>query len=170
MKIQSFKKSLLLVSGIGILFAMQGCSSKEDQVLFAKIHKRSPELSQLQQTQRVILKKEEGKSDILIISYFYNKNSPTEDFIVASYPQGAVSMRRITIEKGISPSRVSSLSRSQLPSSLSNTIPNWFTLHRLKFPHTKAKRFKMHIVGSNGISEDIYFYKGPKYLITKPKF
>ncbi len=170
MDIKSFKRELLLACGFGLLVSIQGCSSKSDEALFSKIHKRSGELAQLQQTQRVILKKEEGSSDILIVSYFYKKDAKTEDFIIATYPQKSVSIRRITIEKGIRANRVSRISRASLPKTLSKTIPHWFALYKVEFPHTKAKRFKMHIISSNGVSEDVYFYKGPKYLITKPKF
>ncbi|WP_292654869.1 hypothetical protein [Nitratifractor sp.] len=166
------KKTIAAVWGAGILLlAITGCASKEDKALFEKIHCRNPELKTLQQSEKAVFGKSETDKTIVLATYLPQESlsNSKETFVIAAYPSEGIRLGRFTLEKK-APIRVTRIHRKDLSPVLAHTIPTWFALYRLQFPLSAEKRMRLHIVSEDGASRDLFFYKGPKYLITKPKF
>ena len=155
--------------GIGVLFAAVGCASKEDRALYQRIHQRSPELRTLQQSEKIVFPGGEEDGTILLATYLPEEKSQGENFVIALYPEGSIPVGRFTLQ-GKAPTDLRKIRRSDLPPRLAGTIPSWFSVYRLRFPKVEGKRLILHVTGPGEESREIPFYKGPKYLVTKPKF
>ena len=156
--------------GIGVLFAAGGCASKEDRALYRRIRQRSPELRTLQQSEKVVFPEEsEAGGTILLATYLPQEGAGSESFVIAVHPDGSVPVERFTLQ-GKAPTGFRKIRREELPPQLAGTIPPWFAVYRLRFPEMSDKRFILHVAGPGEADREIPFCKGPKYLVTKPKF
>ncbi len=163
------KKWMMALCGVGLLFAVAGCASKEDRALYERIHQRTPELKTLQQSEKVLFTDGDANGTIVLATYLPKADAREETFVIAVYPDESVPVEHFTLQ-GKSPSDLRKVRRKDLPRRLTETIPPWFAVYRLRFPQLHGKRFVLHVEGPGGASRDIPFYKGPKYLVTKPKF
>ena len=163
------KRWMAALCGIGVLFAAGGCASKEDRALYQRIHQRSPELRTLQQSEKVVFSEGEEDGTILLATYLPEEDAGGESFVIAVHPEGSVPVGRFTLQ-GKAPTGLRKIRHGDLPPQLAGTIPPWFAVYRLRFPEMSGKRFILHVAGPGGSSREIPFYKGPKYLVTKPKF
>lgn len=165
----SRKKWIAIVAGIGLVFAIEGCADKADRELYRHIHQRAPELKTLQQSEKVLFPGKEGNTTIVIATYLPDPAGRRETFVTALYPKSAVAVEHFTLQ-GQKPVEIREIRRSDLPPEVAETIPAWFGIYRLRFAEQQGKRLMLHVPGPEGNSRDIPFYKGPKYLVTHPKF
>ena len=160
------------VSGVlSIVVFLSGCASKEDQALYAKIRERSPELKTLQQTEKVVFHSGKEDETIVIATYLpQEKVGSHEEFVLAVYPDSGLAGRNSFLLDGKAPELLRRLPRSQLSESIRRTIPEWFTLYQVHFASNSQKKMTLSIRDKTGEEKEMIFYKGPKYLVTKPKF
>ncbi|WP_456392010.1 hypothetical protein [Nitratifractor sp.] len=162
---------LLKYSGMAMLLvAAVGCASKEDRSLYAKLHERQPELKTLQQSEKLILNHGDGNGTIVIANYLPSgKTEQLEKFILALYPQEQLTHDSLRLS-GTKPVEIKRLSRRALPATLRRTLPGWFAYYSVTFPYQRVKRMILTVRDAEGVQGSMPFYKGPKYLITRPKF
>ena len=169
MSLKKGKSWIAVFCGIGVLFAAGGCASKKDRALYQRIHQRSPELRALQQSEKVVFSEGEEDGAILLVTYLPKEDGGGESFVIAAHPDGSVPVGRFTLQ-GKAPAELRRIRHGDLPPQLAETIPPWFAVYRLRFPAMSGKRFILRVAGPGEASREIPFYKGPKYLVTKPKF
>jgi len=167
------KRTYGWVGGVGVLallLLINGCASKEDRALYKKIRERSPELQTIQQSDKVVFHPGEEGETIVIATYLPRENPSDETFILAVYPPGGLASNGPFRLEGNSPESLRQVSRQELPERVRRTIPPWFTIYRARYLRSKKKSFILTIRDKEGEEKKLTFYRGPKYLITKPKF
>ena len=146
-----------------------GCSSREDQLLFDNLKNRNQQLTQLQQTRKIIIPASEGHETVtLLIRYLPQRSriEKRETFLVAVHPDTFVASRL----NGQSPLRVTECSPRMLNPKEQRGIPSWFTLRCVNFPMQERNDLRLNLLMPWGDQRELLFSKGPRYLITKPKF
>jgi hypothetical protein len=159
-----------MIGIVGAVAVLSGCASKEDRALYARIQERSPELQTLQQSEKVVFHSGKENETIVIATYLPEKDGRYEEFALAVYPPEGLAGREAFALEGTAPVSVGKIARNELPESVRRTVPGWFTVYRARFAPTTRKRFTLTIRGADGEMKKVLFYKGPKYLVTKPKF
>ena len=148
---------------------LAGCSSKEDQTLFRQVKERNQELQTIQKTQKVIFKTpQEGESVTLLIRYLSSDapGSRAERFLIASHPKRSVQ----ALLNGQPPMSVTNCRLSGLPAAQRIGIPHWYTAQCVEFSPSSESALRLEVRLAGGESRRLLFSKGPKYLITKPKY
>lgn len=159
----------VILGSLLILLTLGGCSSREDRDLFGELARRSGELRQLQQTQKVILPADKDRETLTLLVRYLPRISRlrhSEVFLVALYPETPLALQL----EGTSPRRISTCDSLALSENERAGIPDWFTLHCVEFPQLSQKRLRLSLTTPWGTRRELLFSKVPKYLITKPKF
>jgi translation elongation factor EF-G len=151
---------------LGAFVVMPGCSSKEDKVLFEKIDRRHKELQTLQQSEQAIFRAKDANETLVIATYLPQKDEKEEHFILAVHPAGKMSY----FLGGKAPVSLRPMKHRELQEPLRSNVPSWFDVSEAVFPHVPGKKLSLKIQTSEGSSQTLLFYRGPKYLVTKPKF
>jgi hypothetical protein len=166
-KIREMGRGVALLLALGLLLA--GCASKQDRELFEKVQERSPELQVVQQSEKAVFHPGEDNETIVLATYLPKAEEPGESFIVAVHPAEHLAKEKPFLLAGKAPESSETISRKEIDQSIRRTIPPWFELYRLRFPKISGKRFLLEIRNDKGEVKKLTFYRGPKYLITKPK-
>jgi len=148
---------------------LAGCSSKEDTTLLKQLASRQQKFHTIQKTQKVIFDSQDGESVTLLVRYLSSEESSStepERFLIASYPSSTFQFRL----NGSTPLRISSCDRLRGSSAVSFGIPSWYRCHYVEFSPVSDPALKLEILTPQGQKETLLFSKGPKFLITKPKF
>ena len=156
-----------IVLGVGL---MQGCSSK-DKELYSKIHERSERFSSLQQSEKVIFHQGEDNETIVLITYLSGTDTENESFIIAGTPADKINTDALKKSQvsGKNPLKIEKIKRTDTPEYMRHNIPKWFTVYRVDYPKTAAKKLSLTLA-IDGESRTTYFYKEPKYLINKKPY
>jgi hypothetical protein len=162
------KSGMWIVGMLGTLLLIAGCASKEDKALFEKIQRQSPELRTLQQSEKAIFDAGDENETIVIATYLPEESKEYERFVVAAYPVERLAGKKPFLLEGKAPLSRRKVSRASLPERIRRTLPGWFTVYRLDFPKVSGKKFILSIRDIQGEERKLTFYKGPKYLVTKP--
>ena len=158
-------------SGIlALLLLLNACASHEDRALYEKIRERSPEFRTIQQSDKVIFHPGEEGETIVIATYLPQEPPSSETFILAVHPSGGLASNEPFRLEGNPPTSLQQISRQELPARVRRTIPQWFTIYRARYLRSKKKSFILAIRDKKGEEKKLNFYRGPKYLITKPSF
>ena len=107
---------------------------------------------------------------MVVATYLPRSSRRGEVFLLAVYPPDRLSAREPFILDGNAPESMRRLSRGELSENLRRSFPRWFTIYRVIFPAESRKKMVLAIRDLDGMQKRIFFYKGPKYLITQPKF
>ncbi len=153
---------------LAALLLISGCASKEDTRLFENIRKESPELRTLQQTEKAIFERGDANETIVIATYLPEASRSSERFVVAVYPEERLDRTHAFLLNDEAPLSRRQVSRDTLPRRIRRTLPPWFVLYRLDFPRTDKTKLLLTIRNVRGEKRELAFYKGPKYLSTKP--
>jgi len=157
---------------IAVLLAvgLSGCGSKEDQLLYSKIRQRSPQLKTLQQSQKVLFHQGDENETIVLATYLPEAQERGETFFLSVYPGNRLAGRDPFKLQGKDPDALSPVAHTSLPPDVRRTVPKWFSSYRVIFPPVRAKKMTLSIRNIDGEVQTALFFKGPKYLVTKPKF
>jgi hypothetical protein len=157
-----------LVGLLGTLLLISGCASKEDRALFAKVRERSPELQTLQQSEKAVFEAGDENETIVLATYLPEASQGRERFVVAVYPEERLAREAPFRLDGKAPIARRKVPRTALPERIRRTLPGWYTVYRLDFPELGGKKLTLSIRNIEGEEKRLLFYKGPKYLVTKP--
>lgn len=124
----------------------------------------------LQQSEKILFRHGEGNTTVAIVSYLPKESKEGERFILSVYPEECVALRRMKLD-GQAPRAIEKISHTKLPEALRRHTPGWFDSYRILFPHTSDKKLTLSMEDAvTGEVQTLLFAKGPRYLVTKPKF
>jgi hypothetical protein len=162
-------RSLEAIGLLGVLLWLGGCAAKSDEKIYRQLQGRRADFAMLQQTQRAFFPHGEGNTTVAIVTYLPQASKEKEIFILSTYPPDELQVEKVKLGDTL-PERIEKLTQKELPAPLRKHTPNWFASYRLLFPHTASKKLPIHLEDKTGQSQTLLFIKGPKYLVTHPRF
>jgi hypothetical protein len=166
----TMKRTMGSAGILALLLLIGGCASKEDRALYAKIRERSPELETIQQSDKVVFHPGEDGETIVIATYLSRDNPSYETFALSVHPSEGLAAKDPFRLDGKPPESLRRISRRELPERVRRTSPETFPIYRVRSPRSIQKRITLASRDNEGEEKKLTFYRGPKYLITKPEF
>lgn len=155
---------------LGMVLCLGGCAAKSDRQIYERLQGHRTEFSMLQQSEKVLFKHGEGDTTVVLVTYLPRESKEGELFILSAYPGDGVVLNRMRLAD-MAPGKIEKISREELPDALRRRTPGWFSSYRILFPHVSGKKLTLTLQdATTGELRQLLFVKGPKYLVTKPKF
>ncbi len=151
----------------GLMLGLGACSSKDESILRDRLQEHHLEFSMLQQSEKVIFRRNDGQSVILLLSYLPLRSKSSEVFILSTYPN----MRAFSLRLASNPPlKIEQISRDELPKALREHTPSWFKSYRIIFPKSETKSMQLYIKdATSGELRKVLFAKEAKYLLHPTK-